>query len=152
MELVVTRTVSLASTQVGFLRARSRPTCQSSSPLRSSCSSTSRPPRRSALPFRSRSSAAPTKSSSKLAQFAAPAQVCNWHHPEIPESQDYFRLLTCCGNSVPALDRGGLPPLTSHGLTSSGNYRRTFFDERSRCFFMIVGTTGLDLATRLEIK
>src|SRR6516165_3936131 len=36
--------------------------------------------------------------------------------------------------------------------SSSSKYRRTFFDERSRCFFMIVGTTGLDLAPRLEIK
>ena len=36
--------------------------------------------------------------------------------------------------------------------SSSSKYRRTFFDERSRCFFMIIGTTGLDLAPRLEIK
>jgi predicted dithiol-disulfide oxidoreductase (DUF899 family) len=35
-----------------------------------------------------------------VAHFAAPAQVCNWHHPEMPESPDYFRLLTCCGNTA----------------------------------------------------
>ena len=29
--------------------------------------------------------------------FAAPAQVRSWHHPEMPKSPDYFRLLTCCG-------------------------------------------------------
>jgi putative ABC transport system substrate-binding protein len=30
-------------------------------------------------------------------QFAAPAQVSYWHHPEMPESPVYFRLPTCCG-------------------------------------------------------
>ena len=33
----------------------------------------------------------------QLGQFAAPAQVWNWHHPEIPESANYFRLLVRCG-------------------------------------------------------
>ena len=32
-----------------------------------------------------------------LAQCIAPAQVWNWHHPEMPETPDYFRLLTYCG-------------------------------------------------------
>jgi hypothetical protein len=39
--------------------------------------------------------------------FAAPAHVRLWHHPEIPDGADYFRLLMCCGHraTAPLTDR-----------------------------------------------
>ena len=54
-------------------RAPSRPICRSSSRPRSSWSSISRPPRRSASPSRHRSSPAPTRSSNETPRVDAPA-------------------------------------------------------------------------------
>ena len=39
--------------------------------------------------------------------------VHTWHHPEMPERPDYFRLLTCCGL------RADLPAGKSHPTTPS---------------------------------
>ena len=56
-----TCTVRSGSTPAGYSRARSRPTCRFNSPRKSSCSSISKPPRRSALPSHCRCSPAPTR-------------------------------------------------------------------------------------------
>ena len=44
---------------------------------------------------------------SSYRNFAAIAHVWNWHHPEIPESTNYFRLLVHCGPraNLPAMLR-----------------------------------------------
>jgi putative ABC transport system substrate-binding protein len=55
------RSVGSATTPAGFSRARSRETFRFSAPLRSSCISTSRPPRRSASPCQPLCSSAPTR-------------------------------------------------------------------------------------------
>ena len=54
-------TASLAGTLAVFSRARNPPTCRCNRQAKSSCSSTSRPRRRSALPSRSRCKIAPTR-------------------------------------------------------------------------------------------
>ena len=36
--------------------------------------------------------------------------------------------------------------------SSAGKSRRSFFHERSRCFLMILGAAGLDLAAGLQIE
>jgi hypothetical protein len=56
--------------------------------------SISRPPSRSASMFLCSSSNAPTRSSSSRSlpmHFAAPAQVCSWHGPEVPVASRYVR-------------------------------------------------------------
>jgi len=37
------------------------------------------------------------------ANFSALAHVGCWHHPEMPENPDYFRLLMCCGRPADLL-------------------------------------------------